>query len=101
MNLIRSRVEPQTIASETAQKTNWKKKNAAALPVKLPSTRPPEIVSLKPSRKPESPASLAAPPKAIAKPQTHQTIDETEKLTRILATIVPTFLPRVKPSSRN
>ena len=92
---------PQTMASETAQKTNWKKKNAAPLPVRGPSIRPPEMPSPKLSMKPESPASFAAPPKAIAKPQTHQTIDEIEKLTRILATIVPTFLPRVKPSSRN
>src|SRR5215211_3966011 len=102
MNLIRSRVEPQTIARDTAQKTNWKKKNAAPLPVSGPSTSDPfEIVSPNWRKKPESPAIFAPPPNAMANPQAHQTIDEIEKFVRIFATIVPTFLPRVKPSSRN
>src|SRR4051812_33085610 len=102
MNLIRSRVEPQTIASETAQNTNWKKKNAAPLPLSGPSTREPfEIVSPNCRKKPESPAIFAPPPNAMANPQAHHTIEEIEKFVRIFATIVPTFLPRVKPSSRN
>ena len=32
MNLMRSSVVPQTIASDTAQKTNWKKKNDSVAP---------------------------------------------------------------------
>src|SRR4051794_41113949 len=101
MNLIRSRVEPQTIARETAQKTNWKKKNAAPLPPSEPSTSDPlEMVSPKFRKKPESPASLAPPPNAMAKPQAHHTMDEIEKFVRIFATIVPTFLPGVTPSPR-
>ena len=102
MNLMRSIVVPQTIASDTAQKTNWKKKNAALLPSTVPSTRlPEEIVEPYWKKKPESPASQPAPPNAMAKPQAHHTIEEIEKFVRIFATTAPTFFPREKPSSRN
>src|SRR5215213_2557181 len=102
MNLMRSSVVPHTIARETAQKTNWKKKNAALFPSAVPSIRlPAEIVEPYWKKNPESPNSHDAPPKAKANPHAHQTIDAIEKLVRIFATTAPTFLAREKPISRN
>src|SRR3954452_19654520 len=102
MNLIRSIVVPHTIASDTAQKTNWKKKNAALLPSTVPSTRlRGETVEPYWKKKPESPASQPAPPNARANRQAHQTIEEMAKFVRVSATTAPTFFPREKPSSRN
>src|SRR5690349_10140079 len=40
-------------------------------------------------------------PKAKAKPQSHQTIAQIEKLVRIFATTVPAFFCRENPISRN
>src|SRR3712207_185923 len=52
-------------------------------------------------KKPESPISAPAPPKASAKPQAHQAIVAIEKFTTILAMPMPAFLPRENPISRN
>ncbi len=43
---------------------------------------------------------MSPTPKANAKPIAQYMIAAIEKFTRILATIVPTFLPREKPISR-
>ncbi len=104
MNFVRSSVVPHTIASDTAQKTNWKKKNAENGPLTWlpysPWAKPWWIVSPKLNRKPESPASQPAPPKAIAKPPAHQPSEAIEKFVRIFAMTEPAFLPRTKPISR-
>src|SRR3712207_559663 len=52
-------------------------------------------------KKPESPISAPAPPKASAKPQAHQAIVAMEKFATILAMPMPAFLPRENPISRN
>ena len=96
-NFIRSSVVPHTIASETAANMNWKMKKEAVSPLAAaPSSSRPNW-----KRNPVSPASQPPPPKAIANPNAHQTIEATEKLTRILAMPMPAFLPREKPISRN
>jgi hypothetical protein len=65
--LIRSIVVPQTIASETAQKTNWKKNLAgtAASEKAIAGNRSPLSV---PRKVPAVPANQPVPPKASAKP---------------------------------
>src|ERR1017187_6603229 len=85
MNLVRSSIVPHTIASETAQKTNSKKNLAAA-----------GAVAPKPIRLLVKPV---AAPNAKAKPQTQYTIELMLRLTMTLATTVPTFFMRVKPTS--
>ncbi len=72
LNLIRSSVAPQTIASETAQNTNWKNMNAAGL-IEYVSTNgmllPASSIEEPTLRKnPWSPAISPSPPKASAKP---------------------------------
>jgi hypothetical protein len=95
--LRRSRVDPQTIASETAQNANWNRKNADDAPLNsVPLTVEPML-----RKKPESPSSQPAPPNANAKPHAHHAIVAMEKLSRIFATPEPAFLPREKPISRN
>ena len=92
---------PQTIASETAQKANWKMKKAADEPVNAPGMSEPSDISVPYFRKkPESPKIVPSPPNANAKPHAHQASVAIEKLTRILATPEPAFLPREKPTSR-
>ena len=58
---------PQTIASETAQKTNWKKNLAGttASEADIAGNRSPLLV---PRNVPWVPANQPAPPKASAKP---------------------------------
>ena len=98
---MRSSVVPQTIASETAQKTNWKKKNLA-----VESSRPRTAGTASPGspkragRSRVLPMSFAAPPNANAKPTAQQTSEAIEKFVRIFATTAPAFLPREKPISR-
>ena len=111
---MRSSVVPQTIASETAQKTNWK--NAfdsivaldRAITGKLswnsvtPSdvdTYEPRFVKKKPPSWPIKPPS--GPPNANAKPQIHHPTAAIEKLVRIFATTVPAFFALENPISRN
>ena len=64
---MRSIVVPQTIASETAQKTNWKKNFAEtdACEKAIAGNRSGFVV---PRNVPCVPANQPAPPKAIAKP---------------------------------
>ncbi len=70
--MIRSSVVPQTIASETAQKTNWKNSSAAGLigaisrsGICVAASEASELTSRK---NPESPANQPVPPNANAKP---------------------------------
>src|SRR3954470_4973302 len=102
-NLTRSSVVPQTIASDTAQKTNWK--NQSVSTVIEPSAR---LISGKsaltsgPARKkPDVPMISLPSPNANAKPTAQKQSAAIEKLTRIFAITVPAFLPREKPISRN
>ena len=72
LNLIRSRVAPQTIASETAQNTNWKNMNAAGL-IEYVATNgmlsPASSIEEPTFKKnPCVPAISPSPPKASAKP---------------------------------
>src|SRR3954452_1599309 len=101
-NLMRSSVVRQTIASETAQKTNWK--NQSVSTVIEPSWR---LISGKsaltsgPARKkPDVPMIWLPSPNANAKPTAQKQSAAIEKLTRIFAITVPAFLPREKPISR-
>ena len=65
--MIRSIVVPQTIASDTAQKTNWKKNFAgtAAWENSIAGNADGSVV---PRNVPSVPANQPAPPKASAKP---------------------------------
>ena len=70
--MIRSSVAPQTIASETAQNTNWKNMNAAGL-IEYVSTKgiasPASSIEEPTLRKnPWVPAISPSPPNASAKP---------------------------------
>src|SRR6201991_1328214 len=102
---MRSIVVPQTIASETAQNTNWK--NHSVSTVTWPVEPGPDQASgkfapaLSPAKKkPCVPISEPPSPNAKAKPTAQNMIAAIEKLTRIFAMIVPAFLPREKPISR-
>ena len=65
--MIRSSVVPHTIASETAQKTNWKKNLAGTLALEkaMAGNRSPLLV---PRKVPSVPANQPVPPKASANP---------------------------------
>src|SRR5215212_11355913 len=98
---MRSSVVPHTIASETAQKTNWKKNFDSTVASESPMTGNAFAGSPKSCRrKPWCPATLPAP-KASANPTAHQHTAAIEKFVRIFATTVPAFLPREKPIARN
>src|SRR5437867_12372885 len=110
MNLTRSRVVPQTIASDTAQKTNWKNHFDSIVASDSDITgklgwkvvRPPAVAALAPRWVKKNPPSWpmklpSGPPNANANPTAHQPIAAIEKLVRILATTVPAFLAREKP----
>src|SRR5215213_9806896 len=88
---MRSSVVPQTIASETAQKENWKKNIAGKASFGSPKAR---------RKNPSVPMSFPTP-KAKAKPTAQYASDAIERLVRIFATIVPAFLARENPISRN
>src|SRR5450759_1501697 len=102
MNFVRSSMVPQTIASDTAQKTNSKNHFAAAGTV-LPalagrlSCEP----GLKVGKKPLPPMKAKMPPapKATPNPTAQYAIELTLRLVRTLATTVPTFFIRLKPTS--
>jgi hypothetical protein len=64
---MRSIVVPQTIASDTAQKTNWKK-NLAGTAACENAIAGNMFGSVVPRNVPCVPANQPAPPKAIAKP---------------------------------
>src|ERR1044072_5522196 len=108
---IRSRVVPQTSASDTAQNTNWKKNFDSIVAFESDITgklgwyvvTPSAVAEHGPrSEKKKPPSWPPAPPTphAHAKPQTHQPTAAIEKLVRIFATTVPAFLPRENPISR-
>ena len=103
---MRSSVEPQTIASETAQKTNWKKNFDSTMAFESPMTGNASVGSPKSrSMKPVPPMSPPMPPgsepNANAKPTKYQQIAAIEKFVRTFATTVPAFFWREKPISRN
>ena len=106
--MIRSSVVPQTIASETAQKTNWKNHFASTVASESPITGKAVRGSPKFWRKnPVFPITswngpmLPFAPKANANPTAYHARAAIEKFIRIFATIVPAFLPRENPISRN
>src|SRR4051794_34917909 len=100
---MRSSVVPHTIASETAQKTNWKNHFDSIVASDRPITGKACCGSPKArSRKPCVPMTWPRPPpKAKAKPTAQYMSPAIEKLVTILAITVPAFLPREKPISRN
>ena len=98
--MTRSSVVPQTIASETAQKANWKKNFDSMVASESPITGNASCGSPKSCRKKPSLPAMVPTPKARANPQAHQQIAAIEKFVRIFATTVPAFFPREKPISR-
>src|ERR1044072_2136475 len=100
---MRSSVAPQTIASETAQNTNWKKNFESTVAFEAAMTGNAVAGSPKPrKKKPVSPMSPVLPAQnAKAKPQMYHMIAAIEKFVRTFATIVPAFFWREKPISRN
>src|SRR5487761_1413466 len=105
MNLVRSSIVPHTMARDTAQKTNSKKNLAAAGTVDAAFSTGTSIADpgWNAGAKPVAPMMLlvnpVAAPKAKANPQIQYTIELMLRLTMILATTVPTFFMRVKPTS--
>src|SRR6266850_410148 len=102
MNFVRSSIVPQTMARETAQNTNSKNHFAAA-GVVLHAIAGRSIVEpgLKVGKKPLPPMKAKAPPapKARPKPTAQYAIELTLRLVMTLATTVPTFFIRLKPTS--
>src|SRR6267142_6938665 len=102
MNFVRSSIVPQTMARETAQNTNSKNHFAAA-GVVLHAIAGRSIVEpgLKVGKKPLPPMKAKAPPaqKARPKPPAQYAIELTLRLVMTLATTVPTFFIRLKPTS--
>src|SRR3989440_12813712 len=104
MNLARSIIVPETMASETAQKTNWNHHLAAAGTVLAAMAgrsilEPGLNVGMKPLKPMIGNSQLAVAPKASANPTAQYTIEATLKFVITLATIVPTFFMRLKPTS--
>src|SRR5918911_4796461 len=100
---MRSRVVPQTIASETAQNTNWKNRSAPGLMSTAPRSGM-SFAALAASwptfrNQPCVPAMAPAPPKASANPTAQYASELIEKLSRIFATPAPAFFMREKPIS--
>ena len=99
---MRSSVVPQTIASETAQKTNWKKNFDSIVASERPMIGNAFGGSPKSRRKnPRVPDDLARAEGEGEAARPSSTIAAIEKFVRIFATTVPAFLPREKPISRN
>ena len=100
---MRSSVVPHTMASETAQKTNWKNHFASTVASERPITGKAVCGSPKSRRKkPWVPMMCpSGPPNANANPTAQYRMPAIEKLVTILAMTVPAFLPREKPISRN
>ncbi len=104
---MRSSVEPQTIASETAQNTNWKNHLDSTVALRRPMTGN-AVGRVAEAREHEARAADEAArgrsgslPNANAKPTKYQQIAAIEKFVRIFATIVPAFFWLEKPISRN
>ena len=104
---MRSSVEPQTIASETAQKTNWKKNFASTVTLKMPMTgnaveRVAEVAQQEAGAADEAGQAARAPCRRRARSRRSTSmIAAIEKFVRIFATIVPAFFCREKPISRS
>src|SRR6266851_715753 len=102
MNLVRSIIVPHTIASETAQKTNSKNHLADAVAVLASiAGRCNCEPGLKVGKKALPPMKANQPPapNARPKPTAQYAIELTLKLVTTLATTVPTFFMRLKPTS--
>src|SRR3954447_10732639 len=97
---MRSSVVPHTMASETAQKTNWKNHFDSTVASEKPMIGKAVDGSPKSFRKNPSWPMIFPDPKAKAKPTAQYMIAAIEKFVRIFATTVPAFLPREKPISR-
>src|SRR6188472_2839687 len=100
---MRSSVVPHTIASDTAQKTNWKNHFDSIVASDRPMignvlSGSPKWVKKKPPSWPTTPPS--GPEKQRAKPTAHHMTAAIEKFVRIFATTVPAFLARENPISR-
>ena len=95
--MIRSSVVPQTIASETAQKTNWKKNFGAGSGAAENDSA--GKLRCRPQEEAVECRALAAVPKASAKPHRPEASGAIEKLARIFATTLPAFFLREKPTS--
>ena len=93
---------PQTIASDTAQNTNWKnhRVSSVTVPSATLTSAKFELASAPARKNPDVPMISLPLPKAKAKPTAQKQIAAIEKLTRIFAITVPAFLPREKPISR-
>ena len=101
-NLIRSSVVPQTIASETAQKTNWKNHFDSIVASESAHHRERLLrVAVVAQEEAVGADDRRPAPNAKAKPTAQYMIAAIEKFVRIFATTVPAFLPREKPISRN
>jgi hypothetical protein len=103
---MRSSVVPQTIASDTAQNTNWKKNFASIEALESPMTGKPVDGSPKPlARKPVPPirpvSASGSLPNANAKPTRYHMTAAIEKFVTIFATTVPAFFCLEKPISKN
>src|SRR5947209_18216415 len=102
MNLVRSIIVPQTIARDTAQNTNSKNHLAAAGAV-LAAIAGKFICEpgLNVGKKPLPPITAKMPPapKANPNPTAQYAIELTLRLVTTLATTVPTFFMRLKPTS--
>src|ERR1700674_2221568 len=102
MNLVRSIIVPHTMARDTAQKTNSKNHFAAAGAV-LAAIAGRSICEpgLKVGKKPLPPMTVKMPPAPKAKPNptAQYAIELTLRFVITLATTVPTFFMRLKPTS--
>src|SRR4051812_6271062 len=100
---MRSSVVPHTMASETAQKTNWKNHFASIVASDRPMTGKACCGSPNARRKKPSVPMMwpRPPPKAKAKPTAQYMIPAIEKFVTILAMTVPAFFARENPISRN
>src|SRR6266487_4496265 len=104
MNLARSIIVPDTMASDTAQNTNWNHHLADAGTVLAAiagrsSFEPGENVGMKPLNPTTGKSQVAAAPNASAKPIAQYAIEATPKFVMTFATTVPTFFMRLKPTS--
>src|SRR5215211_1888280 len=100
-NLVRSSMVPHTIAKDTAQKATWKRNLAESgtwvheSPAYTSLTCPAGTARNQPS----VPMIALPAPKARAKPTAQNNSAAIARLTSILATTLPTFFIREKPTS--
>src|SRR4029077_10405335 len=102
MNFVRSSIVPQTMASDTAQNTNSKNHLAdAGTVLDAIAGRSMCDPGLKVGKNPLPPIKAKMPPAPKAKPNptAQYAIELTLRLVTTLATTVPTFFMRLKPTS--